>query len=237
MPQKIAVTLLAAAGLAAAASAAAEDCAHKAAREALLDAGGARSVRIEAAAGELRIEGKAGLVRVEARGTACAPTAGAPRPGAADRDPGRRHGRGQGGDAGQLLLGLERILPAARPHGAGAADGGAEGQRRQRLGHRHPRRPARDPRRVGRADDQRRRAGTSSSTTGRARSASPACGGTSASATGRGRLLVKDVRGSVTVEEDGSGEIEIDTVTGDVTVERDGVGRASRSRTCAGTSS
>src|SRR5688572_7933325 len=76
MSQKIAVTLLAAAALVAAASAAADDCAHKAAREALLDAGGAREVRIEAGAGELKVEGKPGLTRVEARGTACAPTAG-----------------------------------------------------------------------------------------------------------------------------------------------------------------
>lgn len=64
-------TLILAAMLAPA-SALAADCAYKAEREALLDAGGARSVRIEAAGGELKVEGRTGQTRVEARGTACA---------------------------------------------------------------------------------------------------------------------------------------------------------------------
>ena len=71
MRQPIALSSILAAGLAAS-PVLADDCAHKAEREAALDAGGARSVRIEAGAGELRIEGKTGQTRVEARGTACA---------------------------------------------------------------------------------------------------------------------------------------------------------------------
>ncbi len=53
-------------------SVAAADCPHKAPREAVVDASGARSVRVEAGSGSLRVEGRDGQAAVEARGTACA---------------------------------------------------------------------------------------------------------------------------------------------------------------------
>lgn len=50
----------------------AEDCPYEAPREAVLDAGGADQLRIEAAAGSLRVEGQSGLGEVRIDGTACA---------------------------------------------------------------------------------------------------------------------------------------------------------------------
>jgi hypothetical protein len=50
----------------------AEDCPYEAPREAVLDAGGADQLRIEAAAGSLRVEGQDGLREVRVDGMACA---------------------------------------------------------------------------------------------------------------------------------------------------------------------
>ncbi len=52
--------------------AAADDCVHKAARSAGLDASGAKRIEIVARAGSLRVTGRAGAARLEAHGTACA---------------------------------------------------------------------------------------------------------------------------------------------------------------------
>src|SRR5438046_9973109 len=45
-------------------------------RNAVLDAAGARSVRVEAGAGILRVEGKAGITQVQVKGTAWASSQG-----------------------------------------------------------------------------------------------------------------------------------------------------------------
>ena len=73
MKQALVPYLVLALGLAAGV-AAADDCSHRADREASLDTAGVRSVRIDAGAGELRVEGRAGQTRVEATGVACAST-------------------------------------------------------------------------------------------------------------------------------------------------------------------
>lgn len=49
-----------------------EGCDHTAPREATVDATGARSIRIEAAAGSLTVVGREGLGAIQASGTACA---------------------------------------------------------------------------------------------------------------------------------------------------------------------
>lgn len=50
----------------------AADCPYEASREAVLDAGGADQLQIEAGAGSLRVEGQNGLAEVRVDGTACA---------------------------------------------------------------------------------------------------------------------------------------------------------------------
>ena len=50
----------------------ADDCPFEAPRQAVLDAGGADQLRIEAGAGSLRVEGQSGLAEVRVDGTACA---------------------------------------------------------------------------------------------------------------------------------------------------------------------
>lgn len=52
-----------------------DPCAHEAQRSAMVDAAGARLLRLEAGSGSLRVEGRAGQNRVVVRGRACASSA------------------------------------------------------------------------------------------------------------------------------------------------------------------
>ncbi len=221
MKQPIVVSVVLAAGLAAS-PVRADDCAHKAEREAALDAGGARSVRIEAAAGELRIEGKTGQTGVEARGTACASSENVlgqirlnlTRQGdvivvKVEIPEGSSWGWNEQARL-DLTVTVPRIMPLDVDDGSGSAaiahvgkltvhDGSGELSVSDVTGD------------LGIVD------GSGSievaGVTGNVRLSD-----------GSGSISVRDVGGSVMVEEDGSGSIEVQTVAGSVTVERDGSG-------------
>ena len=222
MRQTTAVTFSLAACLAAA-PAFAEDCVQRAEREAALDAGGVRAIRIEAGAGELRVEGKPGLTRVEARGTACAAT-----PSLLDQV--RLHATREGdtivvrvetpessswgwNDSSPRLDLTVHVPPmvALRVNdGSGAASIASVGPLEMRDGSGEL--TVTD---VTGAVTIHDGSGTVTLTrvTGDVRISD-----------GSGSLIVREVRGSVTVDEDGSGEIEVGNVSGSVTVERDGSG-------------
>ena len=220
MTQPMVRALILAAGLSAT-HALADDCAHKAAREAVLDTGGARSVRIEAGAGELRVEGKTGLTSIEARGTACA---------SSERvlDQIRIHVTRQGdaivvrseipeGSWGwneQARLDLTVILPRMMPVEINDGSGSAE------IAHVGPLAVRDGSGELAVSDvvgDLEIHDGSGSievaGVTGSVRLSD-----------GAGGITVREVGGSVVVEEDGSGSIEVETVSGNVTVERDGSG-------------
>jgi DUF4097 and DUF4098 domain-containing protein YvlB len=221
MRHPIAVTPILAAVLAAS-PVLADDCAHKAEREAILDAGGARSVRIDAGAGLLRIEGKTGQTSVEARGTACASSEqvlgqirlNATREGdviVVKAEIPESSSRGWNEQARlDLTVTVPRIMPLDVNDGSGSAeithvgkltidDGSGELSVTDVTGD------------LGIVD------GSGSievaGVTGNVRLSD-----------GSGSISVRDVGGSVTVEEDGSGSIEVAGVKGDFTVSRDGSG-------------
>lgn len=200
----------------------ADDCAHKAEREAVLDAGGARSVRIEAGAGELRVLGRTGQTRVEARGTACASSGqvlgqirlNATRQGDVivvrveipEGSPSAWNEQARL----DLTVTVPRIMPLDIKDESGSAeiahvgtmtvrDGSGELSVTDVVGD------------LG-IDDG---AGSIevSGVTGNIRLRD-----------GTGSIQVRDVGGSVTVEEDGSGSIDVAGVKGDFTVARDGSG-------------
>ena len=221
MRQTLARTLILAAGLAAS-PVLADDCAHKAEREAALDAGGARSVRIEAAAGLLRVEGKTGQTRVEARGTACASSEqvlGQIRLNATLQgdvilvkvEIPESSSWGWNEQARlDLTVTVPRIIPVDVFDGSGSAVITHVGKLTVRDG-------SGELSVTDVAGDLAIDDGSGSievaGVTGNVRLSD-----------GSGSISVRDVGGSVTVEEDGSGSIEVETVSGDFTVSRDGSG-------------
>jgi hypothetical protein len=206
----------------AAAPALADDCAHRADREASLDAGGARSVRIEAGAGELHVEGRTGQTRVEATGTACASSEQvlerirltATRQGDVIVIKAEIPDESSWGWNEQRRLDMTvivpRILPLEINDGSGSAaiahvgpasirDGSGELTVTDVVG------------------DLRIEDGSGSieveKVTGNVRLSD-----------GSGSIDVRGVGGSVTVDEDGSGSIDVTDVKGDFTVSHDGSG-------------
>jgi hypothetical protein len=206
----------------AATPAVADDCAHEAQREAVLDAGGARSVRVEADGGGLRIEGRTGQTSVEARGTACA---------SSEQVLGqiRLHATRQGdvivvkveipersswGWHEQAVLDLTVTLPRMMPLEVNDGSGAAE------IAHVGPLRLRDGSGEITVTDvtgDVRIEDGSGSievsGVTGNVRLSD-----------GSGSIGVRDVGGSVTVDRDGSGGIDIARVKGDFTVASDGSG-------------
>jgi DUF4097 and DUF4098 domain-containing protein YvlB len=217
----LARTLMLAAGLAAS-PVLADDCAYKADREAILDAGGARSVRIEAAGGHLKVEGRTGQTRVEARGTACASSQEvlgrillrATRVGdtivvKVDIPDGSLWGWNHQATL-DLTVTVPRIMPLQVDDGSGSTE-------------------------IAHVGDLKVQDGSGellvSDVTGNLEiedgSGSIEVAGVSGSvrlSDGSGGITVKDVGGSVTVDEDGSGSIDVTGVKGDFTVTSDGSG-------------
>lgn len=216
------VRFLAAAAALLASPALADDCAHKADREAVLDAGGARSVRVEAAAGTLHVEGKSGLTRVEARGIACASgeqvldriRLTATRQGDAivvkvDIPEGSTWGWNEQARL-DLTVFVPRTIRLAVNDGSGSATVAHVGPLTLRDG-------------SGEL--------TVNDVTGDLEvedgSGSIEIGGVTGNvrlSDGSGSIAVDGVSGSVTIDEDGSGGIKVGNVGGSVTVERDGSG-------------
>jgi hypothetical protein len=223
MRQKTAVIAVLTAGLAAATPARGDDCVHRAEREAALDAGGVRAVRIEAAAGSLRVEGRSGFTRVEARGTACAETQAllekvglhATRDGdtivvKVETPDGSSWGWSQSSPRLDLAVSVPPTVALKVSDGSGEAtiahvgplevkDGSGELEISDVGGDVSVQDGSGEVRVSGVAGDVRL-------------------------SDGSGSLVVREVKGSVVVEEDGSGEIDIANVAGSVTVERDGSG-------------
>lgn len=220
MRQPISVLILAAA--LAAGPAAADDCPHRAEREAGLDAGGARSVRIEAAAGELRIEGRTGQTRVEARGTACASSEqvlgqirlNATRRGDVIVVKVEIPERSSWGWNEQARLDLTVIVPRIMPldvyDGSGSADIAHVGNLSVHDGSGE----------LAVSDVT----GDLAITDGSGSIEVSGVTGNVRLRDGSGSIGVRNVGGSVTVEEDGSGSIDVAGVKGDFTVTRDGSG-------------
>ena len=200
----------------------ADDCAHKAEREAALDAGGARSVRVEAGAGALLVEGKTGQTRVEARGIACASSEqalGQIRLNATRRGDvivvkveipdGSAWGWNEQARL-DLTVTVPRIMPLDVDDGSGSAEIAHVGTLKVLDGSGE----------LSVTDV----AGDLSIDDGSGSIEVAGVTGSVRLRDGSGSISVRDVGGSVTVEEDGSGSIEVETVSGSVTVERDGSG-------------
>jgi DUF4097 and DUF4098 domain-containing protein YvlB len=221
MKKRIARALFLGAGLAAS-PILADDCAHKAQREAALDAGGVRSVRIEASAGELRIEGRTGQTSVEARGTACASSEQvlgqvrlkATRQGdvivvKVEIPDSSSWGWNEQARL-DLIVTVPRIMPLDVDDGSGSAEIAHVGRLTLRDGAGEL--SVTDV--VGDLDiDDGSGSIEVAGVTGDVRLSD-----------GSGSIRVRNVGGSVTVEEDGSGSIEVAGVKGDFTVSRDGSG-------------
>ena len=223
MGQNTAVIAFLTAGLAAAASARGDDCIHRAEREAALDAGGVRAVRIEAGAGELRVEGKSGFTRVEARGTACAQSQTqldqvrltAKREGdtivvKAEIPESASEGWTESSPRLDLVVYVPPTVALRVNDGSGSATIAHVGPLEVRDGSGEL--TVSD---VGGAVTIHDGSGEVTLT---------GVAGDVHLSDGSGTLIVRDVKGSVIVEEDGSGEIDIANVSGNVTVERDGSG-------------
>ena len=202
--------------------AAADDCSHRADREASLDTAGVRSVRIDAGAGELRVEGRTGQTRVEATGVACASTEQilgqirltARREGnvivvKAEIPDGDQRGWNDQARLDMTVI-VPRMLPLDIDDGSGSAtvahvgpttiqDGSGELTVTDVVG------------------DLRIEDGSGSieveKVTGNVRLND-----------GSGSIDVREVSGSVTVDDDGSGSIDVAAVKGDFTVSHDGSG-------------
>ena len=200
----------------------ADDCAHKAEREAVLDAGGARSVRIEAGAGELRVQGRTGQTRVEARGTACASSdqvlgqirLNATRQGdvivvRVEIPEGSSRGWNEQGRL-DLTVTVPRIMPLDIDDGSGSAEIAHVGKVTVRDGSGE----------LSVTDV----VGDLSIEDGAGSIEVAGVTGNIRLSDGSGSIRVRDVGGSVTVEEDGSGSIDVAGVKGDFTVSRDGSG-------------
>ena len=221
MKQPIALALILTAGQAAS-PVLADDCARKAEREAVLDAGGARSVRVEAGAGALRVEGKTGQTRVEARGTACASSEqllGQIRLNATRRGDvivvkveipdGSSWGWNE-----QVRLDLTVTVPRIMPLDVDDGNGSAEIAHVGKL-------TVLDGSGELSVTDV---AGDLSIDDGSGSIEVAGVTGSVRLRDGSGSISVRDVGGSVTIEEDGSGSIEVAGVRGDFTVSRDGSG-------------
>ena len=222
MRQFLGRTLVVAVGLAAS-PVLADDCPHEAARQAVLDTGGARSVRIEAAAGELRVEGKTGQTSVEARGTACASSEQvlgqiqlhATRQGdvivvRVEIPELSSWGWGEQQARLDLTVTLPRMMPLDVNDGSGSTWIAHVGKLKMRDGSGE----------LTVTDV----AGDVSIDDGSGSIEVAGVTGDVRLSDGSGSIDVRDVGGSVIVDEDGSGSIEVGSVTGSVTVERDGSG-------------
>jgi hypothetical protein len=182
------------------------DCAHRAAREATVDAAGARLVKVDAGAGSLKVEGRPGS-SVVVHGTACAS-----RAGVIDQVQVRVRRDGDtvrietlmpesnwsiGGTAAWLDLVVEvpSSLDVDVHDGSGSLEIAGVGAARVEdgSGEIHIRDVERD---VEVRD-------------------------------GSGEIEIRGVGGSVEIPEDGSGSIEVDGVRGDVRVDDDGSGSIS----------
>ena len=216
-------SLLVAAALAAGPPAAlADDCAYTADREASLDAGGVRVVRIDAKAGALRVEGRTGLTRVEARGTACASSESvldrirlvATRQGdvivvKVDIPDGSAWSWNEQARL-DLAVSVPRMMPLEVDDGSGSAV----------LAHVGPLK-MRDGSGELTVSDV---AGDLSIEDGSGSIEVDGVTGSVRLTDGSGGIVVRNVGGSVTVDEDGSGGIEVSEVKGDFTVAHDGSG-------------
>jgi DUF4097 and DUF4098 domain-containing protein YvlB len=199
-----------------------DDCAHKADREAALDAAGARSVRVEAGAGSLRVEGRTGVTRVEAHGTACASNESvlgqirltAVRQGDVivikAEIPDRSSWIGNDQARLDLVVGLPRLLPVKVEDGSGSAT----------IAHVGPLTVHDGSGELIVSDV----AGDVAIEDGSGSIEVDGVTGSVRLSDGSGSIAVHDVSGSVTVDEDGSGSIEVASVKGDFTVSRDGSG-------------
>jgi hypothetical protein len=214
--------LILAAGLAAS-PVLADDCGHRAEREAALDTAGARSVRIEAHAGELKVEGRSGQTRVEARGTACASSEqilGQIRIDATRRGdvivvkvviPERGSAWSWNEQARlDLVVLVPRIMPLSIDDGSGSAE----------IAHVGPLKMTDGSGELTVSDV----AGDVDIEDGSGSIEVTGVTGDVRLSDGSGGLTVRDVGGSVLVEEDGSGSIDVSGVKGDFTVASDGSG-------------
>jgi hypothetical protein len=202
-------------------SEAADDCAHRAPRQARLEAAGAESLRVLAGAGFLKIEGQSGLTAVEASGTACAS-----REGVLDDVRLRAERRGgelyveteiPGGDwfwSGGSRLDLTLRVPAGLRVEVEDGSGPLEIRGVASL----------------RLDDGSGEAaienvdGDVSVVDGSGALRVLDVGGALRVRDGSGEIELRDVGGPVTIEEDGSGAIDIQDVREGVTVRSDGSG-------------
>lgn len=178
--------------------------AYTAPRNAVVDASGARSVQVEAAAGELRIEGKAGLTKVQVTGTA---RSSSQRILSEIRLIAERRGDvvfikadmpdDEWRNSGDYGAGLDLVIEVPQGMNAEVADGSG--------------------------DAKIMNVGSLDVTDGSGNLTITGAGGSVRVTDGSGELTIDNVRGDVNVR-DGSGEINVRNVTGSFTVETDGSG-------------
>ncbi|HET6898253.1 MAG TPA: hypothetical protein VFK70_07890 [Vicinamibacteria bacterium] len=211
-----AVVLLASAGTAGAGW---SECSHRSPREATVQAGGAKRIRVIARAGDLKIRGQAGASAVTVHGTACAS-----RESGLDEIKLIAERRGDeiyveadmsdewfGGARGlDLDLEVPSSLPLEVEDGSGSAEirdvaalkieDGSGGLRIENV------------------------AGEVRVTDGSGDIVIEHAGSVVIASDGSGSLRVSGVKGSVVVQDDGSGSIDVSDVGGDFAVENDGSG-------------
>jgi hypothetical protein len=229
---------VAALGLTAAGARADDECAHKARRDADVDARGATGVRVVAVAGSLRIEGREDLAQVRVRGEACASTVGmlekielvAVREGATVRVEARIPEERWGWGNARLDLALEVPSSTAvtADDGSGSAEITGVASLRMEDGsgglqvHDVAGNVVLDD---GSGDIELRNVGGEvrvEDGSGDVRAVQ--VGSLVVESDGSGSIDARDVRGSVRVDDDGSGSIEVEGVGGDFVVRHDGSG-------------
>jgi hypothetical protein len=211
-----AVVLLASAGTAGAGW---SECSHRSPREATVQAGGARRIRVIARAGDLKIRGQAGASAVTVHGTACAS-----RESGLDEIKLIAEQRGDeiyveadmpdewfGGARGlDLVLEVPSSLPLEVEDGSGSAeirdvaalkiDDGSGNLRIVNV------------------------AGAVNVTDGSGDIEIDQAGSVGIASDGSGGMRITGVKGSVVVRDDGSGSIDVSDVGGDFEVDNDGSG-------------
>jgi hypothetical protein len=211
------VTVLAASSGTAAASW--TECNHRAPREATVPAGGARSIRVVARAGDLRIQGREGATAVGVKGTACASTEARLQ---AIRLIAERRGdvvhievdTPEDWMSGAAGMDLTIEVPASIPLDVEDGSGSAEVRGVAAL----------------EIDDGsgdlliENVAGAVTITDGSGDVDIRQAGSVLVKDDGSGSLHARGVRGDVIVRDDGSGSIDVSDVGGDFTVDKDGSG-------------